>query len=123
MEANEFRLRNLVQDKKGVVCQVVSLQNEFNDERQVMAWPVNGGGLVSLPHNPIQLTEEWLIRFGFEKVNSDYILFKNDNLLMLSSSFRLLADDGYSMSIKIKYVHQLQNLYFALTGEELKYEN
>jgi hypothetical protein len=26
----------------------------------------------------------------------------------------------YSGEIKIKYVHQLQNLYFALTGEELK---
>jgi hypothetical protein len=26
---------------------------------------------------------------------------------------------GFEKSIELKYVHQLQNLYFALTGEEL----
>lgn len=38
-------------------------------------------------------------------------------------SVRLDVDDGENgleIRLDIRYVHQLQNLYFALTGEELK---
>jgi hypothetical protein len=70
---------------------------------------------------PIPLTEEWLERFGFENRNRDYFkgsfcvqyadrIFDHNNIFFF----------GYNgNSIEIKYVHQLQNLYFALTGEEL----
>lgn len=70
---------------------------------------------------PVPLTPEMLERCGFERVYSslvfgDYYLydapdfegnwwFKN-----LEHNFKV---------VKIKYLHQLQNLYFALTGEEL----
>ena len=42
-----------------------------------------------------------------------YINDKNELSVILEG-----CDDG-SIGNKIKYVHQLQNLYFALTGEEL----
>lgn len=78
-----------------------------------------------LPFNelePIELTEEWLLQFGFKK-NSEYIVgagicwyFKHPYYkYKLSESFRLML-----LGIDLKHVHQLQNLYFALTGEELK---
>jgi len=82
-------------------------------------------------HKPIPLTEEWLLKLGFVKTQD---LGKN-NVLQLEISQRLIisfADydcnnlnlwqDGKRFSFKhglIQYVHQLQNLYFALTGEEL----
>jgi len=71
---------------------------------------------------PIPLTEEWLLKFGFEilndcKVGYEYrltsghiITFLNDELYCYLDAMAL--DD-------IKHIHQLQNLYFALTGEEL----
>ena len=75
---------------------------------------------------PIPLTEEWLIKFGFEwneelrsfekkgfrwlaksvEMNASYQLWDNINRCMLSNQMYW-------------HVHQLQNLYFALTGEEL----
>ena len=65
--------------------------------------------------DPIPLTEEWLIKFGFIKVWNNYRLkplgYLIDNRLITVGSNYLRH---------IKYVHQLQNLYFALTGEELQ---
>ena len=63
---------------------------------------------------PIPLTEKWLIDFDFER-GVDY-WFKGDVILDISPeglSYRF----HYNI---IQYVHQLQNLYFALTGEELQ---
>jgi hypothetical protein len=70
---------------------------------------------------PIPLTEEWLLKFGvlfgFSHCGSQYdIEFGLD-----CYNLRLPYDIGMSKFIgEIKHVHQLQNLYFALTGKELK---
>ena len=64
---------------------------------------------------PIQLTEEWLERFGFTLINKvDYE--SNCGTLELEST-----DAGFLFDSRlvIKHVQQLQYLYFALTGEEL----
>lgn len=84
---------------------------------------------------PIPLTEEWLIKFGFDinrlevgclKVSS-YKTYEEKELEIWNT------DNGIELMINnepndiclffslknIKYVHQLQNLYFALTGLEL----
>lgn len=75
--------------------------------------------------SPIPLTEEWLVRFGFEKrePDDDYNYWGILNFTVLYGrtmdrdfSFFL---NGYHNDCNIQYVHQLQNLYFALTGEEL----
>jgi hypothetical protein len=41
----------------------------------------------------------------------------DDTPFFLDKNFVVLDID---LTIEIKYVHQLQNLYFAITGEELK---
>lgn len=67
----------------------------------------------------IPLTEEWLINLGFNnsQVSS---LFTNKIALRnsIKSKFTLRVSDALA-EIEVKYVHQLQNLYHALTGEEL----
>ena len=66
---------------------------------------------------PIPLTEEWLERFGF-----------HNNYRMEWWKGEILYDSGFvskevpAHGTYVKHVHQLQNLYFALTGEELKYK-
>lgn len=65
----------------------------------------------------IPLTVDWLLKFGF-KQDSDLknslvkngIWFNRNNMECTYLSQKL---------IKIEYVHQLQNLYLDLTGEEL----
>jgi hypothetical protein len=67
--------------------------------------------------NPIPLNEEWLVKFGFDPG-------KPIKALNILSSYNL-GNFGCKLSYSgavgpnIQHVHQLQNLYFALTGEEL----
>ena len=74
-------------------------------------------------YKPIPLTEEWLERMGFEK---DDGIWEHKELMW---SCEISGDDdsfnfkrlGLDLPcIGIFSVHQLQNLYFALTGEELQ---
>lgn len=73
---------------------------------------------------PIPLTEDWLKKFGFEKTSNNYLKANSDFFIGISfqfNAFFMFDDEG---PIKyLKHVHQLQNLYFALTGEELKIKN
>ena len=73
--------------------------------------------------DPIPLTEEWLQKFGFEKSNEGYTIegytvsFDADYPLWFGQQGCCQYD---TIKEGIKYVHQLQNLYFALTSKELK---
>jgi len=76
----------------------------------------------SFHFKPIPITEEWLLKFGFFKYNNAYVLEKpNENIM--NFKFSIWSDFTYNSSefpVELKYVHQLQNLYFALTGTHLK---
>lgn len=65
---------------------------------------------------PIPLTEDWLKKFGFTRIVPSWADIKRID----KDDYYLIRDDVYFNEKKIKYVHQLQNLYFALTGKELK---
>lgn len=70
---------------------------------------------------PIALTPEWLGRMGFNtRPEERFYIFHNERVLfeywLLDGS---IVIQGGFVGYKIRYVHQLQNLYFALTGEEL----
>ena len=72
---------------------------------------------------PIPTTEECLLKFGFEKLTGSNVIENCYNKNGYSVSFSKYGHISFWVSndnnIIIKYVHQLQNLYFALTGEEL----
>ena len=75
----------------------------------------------------IPLTEEILLKCGFSITES--IFHDNTNAYEIKSWGRIVlingilqSDEFYfldGLSTEIKYLHQLQNLYFALTNEEL----
>lgn len=74
----------------------------------------------------IPLTEEWLVKMGFEKrVDGDdfniwhwYELQILPDIAFVQGNLDVFILDHDN--IRVQFVHQLQNLYFALTGEELK---
>ena len=71
---------------------------------------------------PMPLTEEWLLKFGFEKnENGLFKLFNESEVpILLNEDLNGWTCDGINFSVNgTQYIHQLQNLYFALTGEEL----
>jgi len=109
MKAEDLRLNNIV-------------KVHWEDEHRWCALDFWEG----VEFEPIQLTEEWLTRFGFDsgtgRGRSKNFYYHN------ASPFRvemfeehiLFKEHGNPRELRaIKYVHQLQNLYFALTGEEL----
>lgn len=71
---------------------------------------------------PIPITPEILEKCGFEK-GSIYFYFSKFRIVKIndSNNWLILLSDTYHHLCKLKYLHQLQNLYFALTGEELNY--
>src|SRR5690606_18175024 len=78
-------------------------------------------------HNikPIPLTEELLLKCGFVKTGVLTLSFENflfeicldgDDFVKQQYTLRI----NVCFVIKVKYLNQLQNLYFALTGQELE---
>lgn len=68
---------------------------------------------------PIPLTEDILLKCGFELHR---LAFSNKftlNRVTLFSIDNVFYAKTLGMDIDIKYVHQLQNLYYALTNEKL----
>jgi hypothetical protein len=74
-------------------------------------------------YRPIPLTEEWLLKFGFEKQIDDYYYFYGYYASFDADLPMWFGQEGCcqkeTIKENIKYVHQLQNLWFGLTGEEL----
>jgi hypothetical protein len=124
MKANELRISNYVYDTLGKVNKI---------DLEAITYIVNK------PHNqvnPIPLTEEWLLKFdmeltdGFSSSRKLYLNnYENDiSKITYSPKEKLLRlsngqSKGTMLIPHIKYVHQLQNLYFALTGEELTFKS
>lgn len=106
MKAAELRIGNITKRiKTGEVFTVIAI-----DISSV------AHGMLALEGLP--LTEEWLLKFGFEK-KSEGKFEHNVNPLIIYKNERMGFYYGEAIGISHNYVHQLQNLYFALTGEEL----
>ena len=68
---------------------------------------------------PIPLTEEWLVRLGIETCkNSSYHYEPFSGIYWSKKDLKCDIDSEYQIEVP-DFVHQLQNLYFALTGQEL----
>lgn len=70
----------------------------------------------------IPLTEEWLLKLGYvknERVKYIYD-FRPLQLMFTPNGFEYFHSQPYGGNfLIIKYVHQLQNLYYSLTNKEL----
>lgn len=111
IKQNELRIGNSFLDNLGREFKVEGLKDEY-----VYFSLANGTKMKYKVSTlkPVPLTEEWLINFCFEKIGINF------NLIGMSV---WMCNDLFfcnKNAIIIKTVHQLQNLYFALTNNELK---
>ena len=129
MKANELIIGNLVQFEGEFHTiasigsdETIRLRCEDSTHKNYCHGTIGCYGVYSI--DPIPLTEEWLVKFGIKD-------------LWIKESWKVVEDTsdgetfGWSMVVRnacytkkiefayFKYVHQLQNLYFSLTGEEL----
>ena len=122
MKATELRIGNWV-------------KWNYEERSDGNAYPVEFGyELDDIKNNPnivkpIPLTEEWLVKFGFEKMDAfgwvkDFITLDESvahySFDMWRGTYSIEKCDMTEIPQEIKHVHQLQNLYFALTGQELQ---
>ena len=106
MKANELRIGNYVKSNDVNMAPYFTVTASFLKQNEnEMSWFID----------PIQLTKEWLEKFGFEKVE---FAFKKNGLRLFPIR-DLYYRANYPITVDVKHVHQLQNLYFALTGKEL----
>jgi hypothetical protein len=127
IQANELRIGNLVlfKGEVDVIIEIGQAGNGFCENNGYFNFDT---GTIA----PIPLTPEWLERCGFEYLSFDFGIA---NFFKLNDRFELIVvREGVKCEYErgsyyyedehcsIKYLHQLQNLYFALTGEELKIE-
>lgn len=145
MKASELRIGNLINYRdEGLNPNITPI---FLG-RDLMLQILDGRCNVDYTIEPIPLTEEWLVKFGFRKERrkwenglgeSDYFICPREwyvisffERIESGSEFRQFRIyywdkwhnndkflDCHQMANTLLYVHQLQNLYFALTGEEL----
>jgi hypothetical protein len=109
MKANELRIGNYYNQFTYIHQVNGDIISELEKAPQGQLWC-----------KPIPLTEEWLLRMGFEKSdnygNDEYRL---DGYSYFRGSFYISDCDECGESVEINFVHELQNLYFALTKKEL----
>lgn len=124
MKATELRIGNFVEFENDFFrMHIISESYPVLDTDLFGAYVVEWDKL-----SPIPLTEEWLEKLGFwSKYKSNHLKWslygfdidqisdedENGNEIPQEQIFH------YAYQYDIKYVHQLQNLYFALTGKEL----
>ena len=130
MKANELRIGNYIEFDSSVRTLVIEDEQGFIEVRSIGESGVNewsdygASGCVSNP-KPVPLTEDWLIKFGFKKKKQpgrlyDYYYYLNGFYYSFIDFHNIVYKNKSLEGVELKHVHQLQNLYFALTGEELK---
>lgn len=137
MEARELRIGNWVnfwkRDYHGQVTGVLNGGAYIDNGKEI------SGCLSLFQFKPIALTEEWLEKVkGISKTDKGWAIEVYDiayhfqykdwddtyhaYIEYTDSPFPEDNDKLYPFGKGIKYVHQLQNLYFALTNDELSLE-
>lgn len=131
MKVTELRIGNLVdisfkEDGLRFIREINLVHSSFINAIQV---PNYDGEIDTLDNinliYGIPLSEDWFIKFGFKKTicgfeRDDFPMsIEVDSIGYTTFGFEYYGGDKFEK--EIKYVHQLQNLYFVLTGEELTY--
>src|SRR5687767_4341429 len=140
VKANELRIGNLISDDDGCVAKINGFTPFSHSVRCDEAegcillidvyheltgkWKM-GREADSPECNPIPLAPEWMERCGFEYKdgaceNGDYrhngvYIYQHDEEPGL---FHFSRGHMEGAKVEIKYLHQLQNIYFTLVGEE-----
>lgn len=118
MEVKDVRFKNLV------LLDGIETEIDITQIMNFAFWEKHEKEFYGIRWQPIPLTEEWILKFGFicEESKSDVWFHPKHPLFEIrwyaEYEYQHLWDGSYT-GAQIQYVHQLQNLYFALTGEEL----
>ena len=124
MKANELRIGNLVMYDNYNLSVIHGLTDSEYGHGVGIHYGNCCVGCSEELIQPIPLTENWLFKFKFKKDNDiEFHIHSNNNHLIyiyfekMRNCYAMIYNG--SQFTEVKYVHQLQNLYFAITGQEL----
>ncbi|WP_159479780.1 hypothetical protein [Chryseobacterium sp. 18068] len=118
MEANELRIGNYANHSELGIVEIIAVGRDY------IYCVYNGETFYESigRFSPIPLSEEWMLKFDFDPTANNLFYHKNIQIEKQKNTFnlRFVNPDFTTSSLRrIKYVHQLQNLFFALKGKEL----
>lgn len=111
IQANDLRINNIVYsnlERKEVVLNGINKTHGMYEKSSFHSLNNFEG---------IPLTEEWLLKFGFH-FDKEYNSYSK-SFLTIYDGKKGFSSDLFWDGLEIHSVHKLQNLYFALTNEEL----
>lgn len=120
LKATELMVGNYLHDRLGNLCKVQKIEHDGNIDA-----PTIKGAITAIPNKPIPLTEDWLKAFGFEEEINQITEISRTYIKGNIWFFQDNETKEYSVNffndcvVKFQYVHQLQNLYYCLTGTQL----
>ena len=98
----ELRIGNWVKTNEGEI----QIQN---------GWEIDEGNET----HPIPLTEEWLERFNVEWSYWRVTYKKTIDAYEVERKYTSMYGEEWVFMSNVRYIHEFQNIYHALTGEEL----
>lgn len=137
IKPNDLRIGNILQvdqliGKTNIIETVKAIRNDGLDYFEGYYLEFKSGNKASIEDHykdrdicvkAIPLTREWLLRMGFKE---DVNIYRTTNYSGLFLEYDMVwhlnkqyADGTLNICYGLQYVHELQNLYFALTKEEL----
>jgi hypothetical protein len=134
IKTNELRKGNIVNHLGNFIL----IESVFGDIVNVYAADMGGGayidGIDCKDIEPIPITPEWLKRLGFLTMDYEYDMIdwarpdtekrfsiSQNGIPIEKQPFLFEYENGWgdNIEVEVKHVHELQNLYFWLTSEEL----
>ena len=137
IQANDLRIGNYI-DYAGEIVQVDGVRPPILKEKEYRVYFKDGRAKSDFL-NYIPITEEWLLKFGFKpdsysgsqgsiscyrkKINDFIGAYKHIELIGECSIsvfyFQCNTKGVWNSGVVVESIHELQNLFFVLTGEEL----
>lgn len=140
VKIQELRLDNLLKRGDDIVVVSAIFRSHFNCDNYENG--IDYGNNHQNNYQPIPLTEEWLLKLGFEHTKTDAPMWINSfciniparwgNRLVIEAKVEdseyggieayLILTHARALRVekKYRYVHEVQNLYYALTQTELQ---
>lgn len=117
MISSELRIGNYVSVDEYILTEVLGVSTNN------VGLKINSTEFLSIELKevkPIPLTEEWLLKFGF-KLKYEYYEHNENYIEFWIVNGKIFCEyKGVSIYDNINYVHDLQNLHFAIYKRELK---
>ena len=119
MKANDLRIGNYI-EKSLKIGQGIKLIDKVGCQDIVRMFEDTG----SFNYEPIKLADKWLTDFGFtdsKMQDKFYIKDHNVGISTADNKFRFIQGNFvYQLVLTdLKYVHELQNIFYSLYGTEM----